>query len=79
MWLGGGQRGCCSGVSDTLWHGELLEHLCSCQLGGLLGEGLDVWKCGDGGSRRAHSGERGMRARQLRGLRCKWRQLRLNL
>ena len=25
----GGQRGCCSRLSDTVWHSELLEHLCS--------------------------------------------------
>ena len=35
MWLGGGQRGCSSGLSDTVRHGELLEHLCSGRLGGL--------------------------------------------
>ena len=54
--VGGGQRGCCSGLSDTVWHSELPEHLCSGQLDGLLGEGLLVCQCGRGGSRRAHGG-----------------------
>ena len=75
--VGGGQRGCCSGLSDTVWHSELPEHLCSGQLDGLLGEGLVVCQCGRGGSRRAHGGKRGVHARRLGGLRRKWRQLRL--
>ena len=40
--VGGGQRGCCSRLSDTVQHSELPEHLCSGQLDGLLGEGLFV-------------------------------------
>ena len=68
MWLGGGQRGCCSGLSDTARHSELPNHLCSGQLDGLLGERLVVWQCGRGGSWQVHGRERGMRARQLRGL-----------
>ena len=79
MRLGGGQRGCCSGLSDTVRHSELPEHLSSSQLDGLLGEGLVVWQCGCGGSRQAHGGERGVRARQLRGLQRRWWQLRLQL
>ena len=38
--VGGGQRGCCSELSNTVRHSELPEHLCSGQLDGLLGE---VW------------------------------------
>ena len=76
VWLGGRKRGCCSGLSDTMRQSELQEHLCSGQLDGLLGEGLVVWLCNCGGSRRAHGGERGVRARQLGGLQYKWRQLR---
>ena len=37
-----GQRGCCSGLSDTVQHSELPELLCSGQLDGLLGKGLVV-------------------------------------
>ena len=48
--VGGGQRGCCSKLSDTVRHSELPEHLCS----GLLGESLVVCQCGRGGSHRAH-------------------------
>ena len=55
--LGGGQHGYCSGLSDTVWHSELPEHLCSGQLDGLLGERLDVWQCGRGGPQQAHGGE----------------------
>ena len=77
MWLGGGQRGCCSGMSDTVRHSELPEHLCSGQLDSLLGEGLVVWQCGRGCSCKAHGGERGVPARRLGGLRHKWRKLRL--
>ena len=75
--VGGGQRDCCSGLSGTVWQSELPEHLCSGKLDGLLSEGLVVCQCGRGGSRRAHGGERGVRARRLGGLRRKWRQLRL--
>ena len=75
--FGGGQRGCCSGLSNTVRHSELPEHRCSDQLDGLLGEGLVVCQCGCGGSRLAHGGERGVRARRLGGLRRKLRQLRL--
>ena len=58
-------------------HSELPENLCSSQLDGLLGEDLVVCQCGHGGSRRAHGGERRVRARRLGELRRKWRQLRL--
>ena len=47
--VGGGHHGCCSGLSDTVRHSELPEHLCSGQLDGLLGEGLIVCQCGRGG------------------------------
>ena len=76
--VGGGQHGCCSGLRDTVRHSELPEHLCSGQLDGLLGEDLVVCQCSHGGSRRAHGGKRGVRARRLRGLRRKWQQLRLS-
>ena len=49
--VGGGQRGSCSGLSDTVWQNELPEHLCSGQLDGLLGEGFIVCQCGHGSSR----------------------------
>ena len=55
--VGGGQRGCCSGLSDTMQHSELPEHLCISQLHGLMGEGSVVCQCGRGSSRRAYSGE----------------------
>ena len=49
--VGGGQCGCRSGLSDTVRHSELPEHLCSSQLDGLLGKGLVVCQCGRGDSR----------------------------
>ena len=55
--VGGGQRGCYSGLSDTVRHSELPEHLCSGQLDSLLGEGLIVCQCGRGSSRLVHGGE----------------------
>ena len=73
----GGKRGCSSGLSNTVRHSELPEHLCSGQLDSLLSEDLVVCQCGRSGSCRAHGGKRGVRARRLGGLRCKWRQLRL--
>ena len=75
--VGGGYRGYCSGLSDTVRHSELSEHLCSGQLDGLLGESLVVCQCGRGGFRRVHGDEQGVSARWLGGLRRKWRQLRL--
>ena len=41
-----GKHGSCSGLSDTVRHSELPEHLCSGQLDGLLGEGLVACQCG---------------------------------
>ena len=43
-----GKHGSCSGLSDTVRHSELPEHLCSGQLDGLLGEGLVACQCGRG-------------------------------
>ena len=71
-----GKHGSCSGLSDTVQHSELPEHLCSGQLDGLLGEGLVACQCGHGSSRQAHSGKRGVCVSRLGGMQRKWQQLR---
>ena len=46
MWLRGGQCGCCSGLSDTVWHSGIVKCRSTCAAGNWTACRARVWLFG---------------------------------